>query len=265
MAHRPPGADKFSGVIASLSEQYRRQDRWRRWDEALRLLPVRRGERVVDLGCGIGDVTARLSALGADVLGIDTNEALLSEARACHPHVSFENLNLNDVSQDRLGSVDGVWASFVTAYFPDLSPVLSRWVSCLCPGGWVALVEVDDLLGHEPLPAEFRNAVTHFYAAARQSGRYDFEGGRKLGPALSAAGLELVQQTMLPDDELSFCGPASPEVIEAWRARLDRMEGLKAFLHDRFDAFEAAFLAALVSNQHQCTTRVTYVIARRKH
>jgi trans-aconitate methyltransferase len=45
-------------------------------------LNARPGERILDLGCGDGAVTAALQALGAEMVGVDTSEALLAAARA---------------------------------------------------------------------------------------------------------------------------------------------------------------------------------------
>jgi trans-aconitate methyltransferase len=203
---------------ASLAGQYRRQGRWRRWDEALAHLPLTPGQRVLDLGCGVGQMAARLSRLGVEVVGIDSNEELLTTARVDHPGIRFVHLDLHDLTPDRFGHVDGLWASFVAAYFPDLEPVLARWCECLRPGGWVALVEIDDLLGHEALPSRFRDEVVRFYDEARSAGRYDFEAGRKLAAAARAGGLEVVHEGTLPDDELAFDGAAAPDILEAWRA-----------------------------------------------
>jgi SAM-dependent methyltransferase len=40
------------------------------------------GERILDLGCGDGAVTAALRDMGVDVVGVDTSEQLLATARA---------------------------------------------------------------------------------------------------------------------------------------------------------------------------------------
>jgi trans-aconitate methyltransferase len=45
-------------------------------------LKARPGERILDLGCGDGAVTAALQASGAEMVGVDTSEALLAAARA---------------------------------------------------------------------------------------------------------------------------------------------------------------------------------------
>jgi SAM-dependent methyltransferase len=45
------------------------------------LLAPRPGERVLDLGCGDGALTAKLVALGCEVVGIDASEPLVAAAR----------------------------------------------------------------------------------------------------------------------------------------------------------------------------------------
>jgi hypothetical protein len=163
-----------------------------------------------------------------------------------------------------LGLFDGLWASFVTAYFPNLVPVLTRWSDRLLrPGGWLAMVEVDDLLGHEPLSATLRADVARFYDEARSAGRYDFEGGRKLASTARDVGLQVMHEGVLVDDELSFGGAAPADVLGAWSARLARMGGLTAFMGDRFNDFEQAFMDALRSESHRSRARVIFVLAKR--
>ena len=250
---------------ASLVDQYQRQARWRRWSEALALLPLERSQRVLDLGCGVGGIAGRLRQLGAEVVGVDANEELLSAARLSYPNVCFKCAGLRELAQETVGIVDGIWASFVAAYFPNLAPTLARWSACLRLGGWMALVEMDDLFGHEPFPNDFRDDIARFYEEAKRAGRYDFEAGRRLAGAARAIGLELLHEGVLADDELSFAGAAKPDVLDAWRNRLDRMGGLKAFLGDRFTNFAEAFAATLRSDHHSSGTRVICVVVQRRN
>ncbi|GAB2471656.1 class I SAM-dependent methyltransferase [Streptosporangium sandarakinum] len=53
------------------------------------LLDPRPGERVVDLGCGIGVLSAEITARGAHVLGIDGSAAMIEKALAQYPGIDF--------------------------------------------------------------------------------------------------------------------------------------------------------------------------------
>jgi SAM-dependent methyltransferase len=46
------------------------------------LLAPRPGERILDLGCGDGPLTAKLAALGCDVVGVDGSAAMVAAAKA---------------------------------------------------------------------------------------------------------------------------------------------------------------------------------------
>jgi len=259
-----PGAARVTSARvppSALADQYERQDRWRRWDEALSRVPITPDQRVLDLGCGVGHVTARLARLGARVTGVDLDQDLLTVARARCPGVRFERTDVSALTPATFGPVDGIWSSFVAAYFPDLDPLVAAWSRCLAPGGWCALVEVEDLLGHGPLAPELTAEIPRFYDSARLAGRYDFLSGARLAQAARQAGLRVVSESVLPDDELSFDGPADPDVLTAWRLRLARMGGLQAFLGPRFPAFERGFLEALASPEHRTSTRVVLVVA----
>ena len=122
---------------------------------------------------------------------------------------------MNELTAATFGLVGGIWSSFIAAYFPSLESVLSRWRKCLVPGGWLALVEVDDLLGQAPLPADITKQVRAFYEESRKAGRYDFECGHRLAHSVKRAGLRVVTEQVLRDDELSFEGPAQAEVLIA--------------------------------------------------
>ncbi len=246
----------------TLVVQYERQHRFRDWDRALEKLPITKRQRVLDLGCGTGHVSERLRQLGADVIGLDLNDDLVKAARQNYPEVQFESCDLNTLNDPPGGMAGGVWASFVAAYFSDLEGMLRRWQHFLAPGGWIALIEMDDLFAHGPLPAPWPETLERFYADTRAQGGYDFECGRRLRAALSAAGYTIEHEGLLDDAELAFNGPARPDVLTSWQERLSRMTGLKRYLGDEFPAFHKAFLAALTAEAHVSRTRVFMVVGR---
>jgi SAM-dependent methyltransferase len=51
---------------------------------------VQRGTRVLDLCCGTGVVTAAAAGRGADPTGLDFSAAMLAQAKAAHPAISFD-------------------------------------------------------------------------------------------------------------------------------------------------------------------------------
>jgi trans-aconitate methyltransferase len=63
---------------------------WKLGEDMVELLAPRKGERILDLGCGTGHLTARISAAGAEVVGMDSSAAMIAQARANHPTLHFE-------------------------------------------------------------------------------------------------------------------------------------------------------------------------------
>lgn len=239
----------------SLAEQYERQFAWRAWDQVFAALPTLADQLVLDLGCAVGAQAAELVRRGARVIGFDTNDALLAVARARRlGRAEFVHADLRALPElDELA--DGLWSSFGAAYFVDLPTTLRAWARLLRPGGWIALVEVDDLFGHEPLDADVAARLRAYTDEALALGRYDFHMGHKLASHLQTAGFVVTRHFTVPDRELAFDGPAAPEVLDAWRARFDRMTALRSC--------GDAFLRTLADPQHRARASVHVCVATR--
>jgi len=250
-------------------EDYLAQDKWRQWETMIGHLPIQPEQSVLDLGCGPGLVSARLAARCQRLIGVDRESTFLDFARQhCPSKCQFIEAGLADFDARSVGAVapvDGLWSSFVAAYFPTFAPVLARWVSCLAPGGWLAIIEIDDLLtGHRPLPEDTNNAFQEFTDYARSHDHYDFRMGGRLAEICRAVGLSVVSQHSFKDRELAFDGAAPPEIQAAWSARFARMHGMKAYFgSDRFDQLTESFLSTLSSSDHVSATSVQMVIAKR--
>ena len=246
----------------SLVDQYRRQHAWRSWAAAHGHLGDLHGASILDVGCGPGDQAADLAARGAAVLGMDTDASLVEAATArAIPGARFVQADIADPASYRDVSVDGVWVSFAAAYLPRIAGPLALWARALRPGGWLAVTEVDDLLGHEPLSPAHRARILAYYDDAAAHGRYQFRLRDSLREALRADWSVEIEDE-LPDAELSAAGPAAPEVLVAWAARLDRMGLLAAHFGGDWDGFRAEFLAALASPAHRSLANVWFLLAR---
>lgn len=140
--------------------------------------------------------------------------------------------------------------------------MLARWRDLLHPGGWIALTEVCGLFSHEPLGAGGRGLLDSYVREAFDAGRYDFDMGGKLAAYLKAAGFQVEVERILPDRELSFTGPAGPDVLEAWAERLARMTLLQERARSEFPSLKEEWLRCLSAADHSTDCRVHLCIAR---
>ena len=114
-----------------------------KYADTVAALDGRRFSRAVEVGCSIGELTARLAPQCDALLGVDIAEAALAQARrrnADAPQVRFARLALPDERPD--GRFDLIVLSEVLYYFSraDLRRV-AEWVGeALEPGGCALLV-----------------------------------------------------------------------------------------------------------------------------
>lgn len=59
-------------------------------EDLIDLLAPKKGEYILDLGCGTGDLSYKLHKLGVNVLGIDNSENMVEQAKKKYPNLKFE-------------------------------------------------------------------------------------------------------------------------------------------------------------------------------
>src|ERR1700693_5892570 len=74
---------------------------WKHGSDVVSLLAPQPGERILDLGCGTGHLTAQIAESGAQVTGVDQSAEMVDAARLTYPNLKFEisdarNLSLRD-------------------------------------------------------------------------------------------------------------------------------------------------------------------------
>jgi len=62
---------------------------WQFGQDLLELLDPKPGERILDLGCGPGHLTEKISQSGAQVVGIDSSPEMIGQARQNYPALHF--------------------------------------------------------------------------------------------------------------------------------------------------------------------------------
>src|ERR1700736_448812 len=63
---------------------------WKFGADLLPLLAPRPGERILDIGCGTGHLTAQIAESGAQVVGVDRSQEMVAAARKAYPNLQFE-------------------------------------------------------------------------------------------------------------------------------------------------------------------------------
>jgi SAM-dependent methyltransferase len=155
---------------------------------------VPRGAMVLDAGCGGGDVTRQLkdrAGPGAEVIGIDLDEAKLAAARALSPDIRFERRRLDAPGAlDDLGPFDLIYARFLLSHLTDPAAMLAAFRERIKPGGRLVVEDVE-FAAHLCWPprASFDRYVVWYRKAARKRGA-DADIGPKLTGLLRAAGFQ---------------------------------------------------------------------------
>lgn len=103
---------------------------------------------VADLGCGTGQLAARLAPHVRRVAGVDQSEAMLAAAR--RRTLGFANVELHEAELEALplesGAFDAALCVLTLSYLPQPAAALAEAARVLKPGGRIVLV---DLLAHD--------------------------------------------------------------------------------------------------------------------
>jgi demethylmenaquinone methyltransferase/2-methoxy-6-polyprenyl-1,4-benzoquinol methylase len=100
------------------------------------------GVRVLDLGCGTGDLCRDASVRGAEVVGLDPAARMIEIATGRAPDCRFVRAHGEALPFEN-GSFDAVVTGFALRNFSDVDAVLAECARVLRPGGRIAILEVD--------------------------------------------------------------------------------------------------------------------------
>jgi SAM-dependent methyltransferase len=117
-------------------------------DRATSILRPAPGERVLEVGCGLGADArelARAVAPGGSVVAVDISEAMLAAARQRHDaslDVTYEHADVTALPYDD-GSFDVVRIERVLQHVPEVERACAELARVLKPGGRVLVVDPD--------------------------------------------------------------------------------------------------------------------------
>ena len=106
---------------------------WKHGASLIELLSPRPGERILDLGCGTGHLTAQIAAAGAEVVGIDASTPMVEEARRLYPTIPFTIADARDFAFDN--PFDAVFSNAVLHWVKEPEKAIACVKRALKPGG----------------------------------------------------------------------------------------------------------------------------------
>ena len=133
-------------------------------EDLVRLLNPQPDERILDLGCGTGQLAARIAESGAKVVGLDRDVAMLESARQQFPKIEFvlgdgESLKIDGLFDAVFSNAALHWMTRPGEVLQGLRGLLrsgGRLVAELGGQGNIAIIEgaIRDTLEEEGIPRE---------------------------------------------------------------------------------------------------------------
>ena len=106
---------------------------WRGGQDLIALLAPQAGERILDVGCGTGQLTAALAAGGARVSGLDSSATMLEQARTAYPEIPFIHADLPQFETDT--PFDGLFSNAALHWIQPAEMAVRRMHDALRTGG----------------------------------------------------------------------------------------------------------------------------------
>lgn len=216
---------------------------------------VQQGMRILDVGCGSGDVSFLLCDLmggSGEVIGVDHDAGSVAIARQRaaahdHPSLSFFEGELLDL-QESIGTFDAIVGRRVLMYQRDAVATIRALSKCLRPGGVMIFQEHDTTLAPaslDPFPLHKRAQRWIQEMIAREGA--DLHMGFNLHRIFTEAGMTvesvraecLVQTPDAPYSLGAIVQACLPRIIALGVAKADEIE--IETLQERLDQERSAF------------------------
>lgn len=183
------------------------------------------GARVLDLGCGSGEITGRLAALFPDatILGVDLLESSLAYARRVHAslgeRVRFERGDAFDLAYED-ASFDLVVCRHVTQSVPEPERIVRAMARVMRPGGVMHVLSEDYGMLHiatRPGEPDANRLWREVLPALSRATNIDERVGRRTWALLRDAGLVDVTVDFVVVDTVRSPRETFAEILRAWR------------------------------------------------
>ncbi len=133
---------------------------WEYGSDLLAILAPQPGERILDLGCGTGHLTAQIAEAGAETAGIDSSPAMVAQARQNYPRLRFQLADAQNFRADL--PFDAVFSNAALHWMPEADAVADCIYQALRPGGRLVL-EMGAHGNIALIAAAIRSAIRNYF------------------------------------------------------------------------------------------------------
>jgi trans-aconitate 2-methyltransferase len=106
---------------------------WEYGNDLINLLSPQPQEKILDLGCGTGQLTDQIATTGAEVVGIDNSAAMIAKAQENYPHIEFRVADATNFSFNE--SFDAIFSNAVLHWVKPPEAAVKCMKKALKPGG----------------------------------------------------------------------------------------------------------------------------------
>ena len=106
---------------------------WKLGDDLVEILAPLSGERILDLGCGTGHLTAIIAKSGATAVGVDSAPGMINQAQRHYPYLRFDLANARHLPYHE--EFDAVFSNAVLHWVRPPERVIAGIRRALKPGG----------------------------------------------------------------------------------------------------------------------------------
>jgi trans-aconitate methyltransferase len=106
---------------------------WKMAAGVLELLAPKPGEKILDVGCGTGHLTAQIAEADAEVLGVDRSAEMIRQAKEKYPVLRFEVMDATQIVAPE--PFDAVFSNATLHWIKEPERVITGIAKALRPGG----------------------------------------------------------------------------------------------------------------------------------
>ena len=116
------------------------------------ILKPGKSERILDLGCGTGELTSQISSLCNQVIGVDLSESMISKAKLNYKEIEFQVADARSYRTNE--PFDAIFSNAAFHWIKEADILAETLFSCLKPGGRI----VAEMGGYQNI-SKIRNAL----------------------------------------------------------------------------------------------------------